>query len=114
QTSEGLGFALIAAHFEDSFTSDANLDLVAFLEVERVDDRRRQPHRQAIAPFRYLHWTSLIYTAIVYQNSGWCLVPNENPAQPTKKSRSGAAEAPSASRAASNVSRDWWCCAELA
>src|SRR6266849_2240054 len=66
QASEGLGLALVAAYLEHPLTSDANLDLVAFFEFERVNHSRGQTHRQAIAPFGYLHGPSMIYIFIVY------------------------------------------------
>jgi ABC-type antimicrobial peptide transport system permease subunit len=59
-------FALIATHFEHTLTSNSNLDLVTFFEIERVNHSRGQPHCQTIAPFRYLHRLSLIYIVIVY------------------------------------------------
>jgi hypothetical protein len=59
-------FALIAAHFEHSFTSKSNFDLVAFFEIERVNHSRGQPHCQTIAPFRYPHQSPLKYISLVY------------------------------------------------
>jgi hypothetical protein len=50
QARERLGSALIAAHFEGTVTSDPNFDLIAFFEVERIDDGRGQPHRQTVTP----------------------------------------------------------------
>jgi hypothetical protein len=45
QASKCARFTSIAAHFELALTSDSNLDLVAFFEVERVNHCRRQAHR---------------------------------------------------------------------
>jgi hypothetical protein len=36
---------LITAHFEHPITSNSNLDLVTFFEIERVNHSRGQPHR---------------------------------------------------------------------
>jgi hypothetical protein len=48
-------------------TCDSDLDLVAFLQLERFYDRRRQADRQTVAPFRYLHLRILqIYMREVY------------------------------------------------
>jgi hypothetical protein len=58
--------ALVAANFEDPVAYDPYLDLVAFLEIKRVNNGGRQPNGQTVAPFRHLHGSSLIYINIVY------------------------------------------------
>jgi hypothetical protein len=72
KASERERFALIAAHFENALAGDANLDLVAFLKVERINHSRGQADRKAVSPFRYLHWVSMIYIAIVYLQEDLC------------------------------------------
>jgi hypothetical protein len=47
QTGERPLLASITANLENPLAGDANLDLVAFLEIERVDHGRGEP----IAPF---------------------------------------------------------------
>src|ERR1700688_479568 len=47
--------ALIAAHLEGSALRHSDLDLIALFQLESVDHRRRQTHRQAIPPLRDLH-----------------------------------------------------------
>ena len=47
--------AAVALDQEGAVGGDADLDLVAFLQLQRLDDGRRQPHREAVAPFRHAH-----------------------------------------------------------
>lgn len=42
------GRALVATHFELAFAHDPDLDLVTFLQLERLDDRRRESNREAV------------------------------------------------------------------
>src|SRR3954447_25482096 len=44
-----------ARNFEFALTGYADLDLVAFFEIELPDDIVREPHCKTIAPFRDLH-----------------------------------------------------------
>ena len=51
-------------------TSNSNLDLVAFFEIERVNYSRGQPHCQTIAPStRYLHRSPLTYIPIIFKST---------------------------------------------
>jgi hypothetical protein len=69
--------ALVAANFEDPVAYDPYLDLVAFLEIKRVNNGGRQPNGQTVAPFRHLHGSSLmIYINIVYHKDGLGNVQN--------------------------------------
>jgi hypothetical protein len=47
--------APIAAHLKFARASDANLNLITFLQIQRFYDGGRQAHGQAISPFGYLH-----------------------------------------------------------
>src|SRR5476649_737614 len=55
QTFDGLLLAAVAAHFEFSIRCDPNLDLIAFLEFQRVDHGGGKPHRQTVTPLCDLH-----------------------------------------------------------
>src|ERR1700741_2447323 len=62
--------ALIAAHLEGWALRHANLDLIALFQLERVDYRGGQTHRQAIPPLCDLHGSLFGYTFhIVYPRS---------------------------------------------
>jgi hypothetical protein len=58
ETRQGALFAAILGQFKNAVLSDTNFDLVAFFQIERVHDRGRQAHCQAVAPFGNLHGTS--------------------------------------------------------
>jgi hypothetical protein len=45
QAGEGFVLAPVAGHFELASTSDADLDLIACLQAQRLYDRRGKPHR---------------------------------------------------------------------
>src|SRR5450759_2074077 len=55
QAFDGLLPAAVTAHFEFSIRRDPNLDLIAFLEFQRVDHGGGKPHRQAVTPLCDLH-----------------------------------------------------------
>src|ERR1700728_2693374 len=54
-------FLSVSAYLELSGAGDANLDLIAVLQVQCVYDTRGQPDSKTISPFRYLHDFSWIY-----------------------------------------------------
>ena len=67
QTCQSALSALIAAHLEGRALRHSNLDLIALFQLERVDHRCGQTHRQAISPLRDLYGSLLGYTLhIVY------------------------------------------------
>src|SRR5580700_12221667 len=49
----------VAAHFKGFLPGDANLDVVAFFQFQRLDHRSGQSNRQAVSPLRNLHRLSL-------------------------------------------------------
>jgi hypothetical protein len=55
QALEGMLSAAVAAHFEFPIRRDPNLDLIAFLEFQRVDHGGGKSHRQAVTPLCDLH-----------------------------------------------------------
>ena len=44
-----------ARHHECALTGDVDFDVVALLQLERLDDGSGETHRQAVAPFGNLH-----------------------------------------------------------
>src|SRR5882762_5975876 len=59
QATERLLFALIATYLEDSPAGDSNLNVISFLEIERLHHCGGQSNGQAITPFRDLHGRSI-------------------------------------------------------
>jgi len=54
---------LIAAHYEFAVAGDADLDLVAFFQIQGLDDGCRKSDCEAVPPSGYLHGCPpLIYT----------------------------------------------------
>lgn len=56
--------ALVAADLERALADDADLDLIAFLELERFDHGRGQTYRQTVTPLSYLHNITRRYTFV--------------------------------------------------
>src|SRR3954470_3027146 len=58
-------------HLERTCTCDMNLYVIAFLQLQRVNNARRQPYCEAIPPLRHLHRfsSSDIHSRNVYPNS---------------------------------------------
>jgi hypothetical protein len=51
QAFDGLLPAAVAADFEFSIRDDPDLDLIAHLEFQRLDDGGGKPHGQTVTPF---------------------------------------------------------------
>jgi len=62
-------FGLIAAHFEHPFTSNSNLDLVAFFEIARIITSFRYLHQPQSSPVCYFTRTS---TCLHFCAQGMC------------------------------------------
>src|SRR5580704_2484690 len=53
--------AFVAPHFERAPAGDPNLDVVAFLQLKRLDHSGRQANCQTVSPLRNLHRPPWIY-----------------------------------------------------
>jgi len=51
QAGERLLASRVAAYVEGTLASDPDLDIVAFLQLKRFDDRDGQTNREAVSPF---------------------------------------------------------------
>jgi predicted ATPase with chaperone activity len=49
------GATLIASNVESALPHNVDLNLIAFPQLQRLDDRGRKANCKAVAPFRNLH-----------------------------------------------------------
>src|SRR5918999_784887 len=64
--------ALVARDLETAHAGDHDLDVVALLQIERLDDHLGQANGEAVSPLRDLHAKPPGYTRLMYRVTvGW-------------------------------------------